>query len=176
VFRSAPGPEPRGQPRHPAVGIGRRVPLAGGLRRAAASPALVAGLGVALVALAATFAWREWTHARGAPVLGVLQPTPAPTVMVRIDPPTGGIKVRVIEGEPPAGGRYALWLVTPNGGSHLLARFSGSADVVSPALRRLDRATLAASSLNVTLEPSEAATGVGAAVPEVIYRGRLIAD
>lgn len=172
VFRSAPGSAARPGPSapHPMAGIGRH------LRRAATSPALVAGLGVALVALGGISAWREWTRVRGAPVLSVLHTTPTPIVMVRIDPPTGHIKVTIIDAEPPAGARYALWLVTPNGGSHLLARFSGSADVVSPVLRRLGRGTLAASSLNVTLEPSEAAAGGGAVAPEVIYRGRLITE
>lgn len=181
VFRTTSATA-RGGAADPSCGIrsdGRVPPgvrLARAIRERVGARAVAASLAVAMVGLAATFAYREWTAPRGVAWMALLQPGPAPAVVARLDPATGALKVKVLAPQPPAGTRLALWLVTPNGGSHLLARFVGDVDVTVPAVRRIDRATLAASTLEISMEAAEAAAGGVASVPQVVYRGRLIAD
>ena len=170
VFRTPFSDDPPPRPVPPGVRLARAV------RERVGPRAVAACLAVALAGLAIAFAYRELTAPRSGPWMSLLQAEPAPAVAVRLDPSTGFLKVRILAPPPPAGTRHALWLVTPNGGSHLLVRFVGQVDMTSAVLRRMDRAALAASTLEVTLEAAEATAGGVASAPEVVYRGRLIAD
>jgi len=130
-------------------------------------------LSALVVALGAYGLHRTLWPVTGDRYVSVLQREPSPALAIRLDPQDGVVRVQVLAPDLPAGGRYALWLVTEKSGTQLISRFSGSTVAHSAALKRVGKAGLANATLTVTVEPAEAAVVPLAPGANVVYRGRL---